>query len=123
MMPEIISRSLDIAKEHGLGPQGAVWIMVFACIAWIAGKSGTGAVKFVRSLLDTSTDLREQIAKELRETRAQQARSEELIRDQQRQIAVQGALIDELRRKLRDADQRADELLEDLRAAKLRAHS
>ena len=113
-MPESISQSLEVAREHHLGASGAAWIMLFAVIAWAAGKSGVGAVKFVRSLLETSTDLREQIAKELLETRALSQRNIETIQEQERQIARQGVLIDDLRRKLREADRRIDELLRDL---------
>lgn len=117
-MPEIISQSLDLAKEHGLGATGAAWIIIFAMVAWLAGKSGVGAVKFVRSLLDTSTDLREQIKRELAETRALQRQSDEKIADQARQIALQSVMIDTLRSKLREADQRAEELLHDLQRAR-----
>ena len=113
-MPEIISQSLELAREHHLGASGAAWIILFATIAWLAGKSGIGAVKFVRGLLDTSTDLREQIAKELVETRALQQRNNETIQEQERQLARQSVLIEELRRKLREADRRIDELLRDL---------
>lgn len=117
-MPEIISQSLDLAKEHGLGPAGAAWIIAFALIAWLAGKSGVGAVKFVRGLLDTSTELRQQIVRELAETRAIQRRSDEVIAEQSKQIALQGVMIDTLRNKLREADDRCEELLKYLQRAR-----
>jgi chromosome segregation ATPase len=116
-MPEIISQSLELAKEHGLGPSGAIWLIILSLIAWAAGKSGIGAVKFVRGLLDTSTELREQIRKELSETRAESRLNGERLREQDRQIELQAGLIEELRRKLREADAYAASLIADLAAA------
>jgi len=115
-MFEVISQALDVAKEHDLGTAGVLWIALFAAIAWAAGKGGLGAVKFVRSLLDTSTDLREQIAKELKDTRVRQRENEATMREQSKQLTAQAGMIEDLRAKLRDSERRTDELIEDLSA-------
>lgn len=56
---------LELAKEHG--PISAAWMLFFAFVAWIAGQGGKIALNNVRSLLDTSTALRQSMAEDLKE--------------------------------------------------------
>lgn len=117
-MQEILSQLFDLAKRHGWGDAGTVWIIVLASVAWLAGKAGIGAVKFVRGLLETSSALRQQIVKELGETRALQAKGVQRITKQAEEIALLRIEAERLRERLRECEHEIEDLHDALRRAR-----
>lgn len=60
---ETLKTLLELAKEHG--PLTAAWVVLFAIVAFVAGKGGKMALSNVQSLLDQSAALRQTMADQL----------------------------------------------------------
>lgn len=84
---ETLKTLIELAKDHG--PLTAAWVVLFAVVAFVAGKGGKMALSNVQSLLDQSAALRQSM---------------------QEQLATSNARVDALNSQLADANANAASL-------------
>lgn len=97
-----IEAAIKLGKEFGLDNKGIVFTVIFATIASLAGRSALAAVKFVRLMLDTSSDLRKQIKTQLDEVVDRLARAQRDLTQEQDSNRRLKSELEEATRELRD---------------------
>ena len=110
---ELLREIAALAKEQGAST--AAWVTLVAAIAWVAGAGARGAIRNVRSLLSMNEQLRESMAKQLRESEQARADVERVNHELRGELEVVRHRFTELEARMAQADRLTLSLTRQLR--------
>lgn len=110
---ELLREIAALAKEEGAAVAG--WVALLAGVAWIAGSGAKAAIRNVRSLLTMNEQLRESMAKQLRESERARAEVEQVNHQLRGELEVMRHQFTELESRMKLADRLTLSLTSQLR--------
>lgn len=110
---DLLREIAALAKEEGTAVAG--WVCLLAGVAWIAGSGAKAAIRNVRSLLAMNEQLRDSMAKQLKESERARAEVEQVNHQLRGELEVMRVQFTELESRIKLADRLTVSLTTQLR--------